>query len=406
LFDLKSDALLSRLVETSAGLTPVGVTRWTAQLADPNFERAFRLSRFPEDRRRVLLLLALGFAGNVLNLFLELYTFIGGRSGIEPLVFAVAVNVLPVIGLPLVLRTRTPAMLEWFVVGAVTIGALSRLAILGLHPHYNSMWPALMLSVVFVIYLFLPIRLTAALALAVGFSLVAPLFWAWTQAGQLPVEEFARGVIALAVSNGLGFIAANGLQRSQRMQFGQSLMLRELLSTDSMTGIANRRRFDEELAREWRRCSREGVPLSLLMIDIDHFKDYNDHYGHPQGDACLRQVAQLLANEVGRSGDLVARYGGEEFVCLLPGADSDGALTVANKLVAALRDADIAHARSPGRPRLTMSIGVATTKEFQDEPANLLGCADQLLYVAKAAGRDQIAAKRLATVKSAAVNAA
>ena len=400
LFDLRSHTLLSRLDETASGLTPVRVTRWTAQLADPNIEQAFRYFRFPDDRSRVLLLLALGGVGNLLNLALELYTYIGGRSGIEPLIVAIAVNVLPVIGLALALRTTTPRMLEAFVIAAVSIGVLARLTMLGLHPHFSAMWPALMLSVVFVIYLFLPIRLGAAVGLALGFSLVAPFFWVWTQAGLLPVDEFARGLIALAVANGLGFVAANGMQRSQRVQFGQSLMLRELLSTDSMTGIANRRRFDEVLAGEWRRCARDGAPLSLLMIDIDYFKDYNDHFGHLQGDACLREVAQLLVAEFGRPGDLLARFGGEEFVGLLPGAGSEGALAVANKLAAALRKADIAHPHSPLPPRLTMSIGVATAKEFHGEPASLLGYADLLLYAAKAAGRNQIIAKSLATINS------
>ena len=400
MFDFRSDTLLSQRRETAAELTPVRVTRWTAQLADPNVERAFRYYRFPDDRNRVLLLLALGCIGNLLNLALELYTYAGGRSVIEPLIVAVAVNVLPVIGLALALRTRTPRMLERFVIAAVTIGVLARLTILGLQPHFSAMWPALMLSVVFVIYLFLPIRLGAAIGLAVGFSLTAPFFWLWTQAGLLPFDEFARGLIALAVANGLGFIAANGMQRSQRVQFGQSLKLRELLSTDAMTGIANRRRFDEVLAGEWRRCARDGVPLSLLMIDIDHFKHYNDHFGHLQGDACLRQVAQLLVVEFGRPGDLLARFGGEEFVGLLPGAGSEGALAVAGKLVAALRKANIAHPHSPLSPRLTMSIGVATANDLQGEPASLLGYADFLLYAAKAAGRNQIVAKCLVTTNA------
>ena len=400
LFKLRSDTLLSRLGEPAAGLTPVRVTRWTAQLADPAFEQAFRLDRFPEDRNRVLLLLALGAISNLLNLILELYTYTGGQSGIEPLIVAIAVNVLPVIGFALAMKTRTPNMLEAFVIAAVTVGILARLTILGLQPHFSAMWPALMLSIVFVIYLFLPIRLAAAIGLALGFSLIAPFFWVWTQAGVLPVEEFARGLIALAVANGLGFIAANGMQRSQRVQFGQSLILRELLSTDSMTGIANRRRFDEALAGEWRRCARDGAPLSLLMIDIDHFKDYNDHFGHLQGDACLRQVAQLLVAEFGRPGDLLARFGGEEFVGLLPATGSEGALAVANKLAAALGKADIPHPHSPLPPRLTMSIGVATVNDLRGEPESLLGYADLLLYAAKAAGRNQIVAKCLVTTNA------
>ena len=166
-------------------------------------------------------------------------------------------------------------------------------------------------------------------------------------------------------------------------------MLQQLLSTDALTGIANRRRFDDGLDREWRRCSRAGAPVSLLMIDVDHFKAYNDHCGHLQGDECLRQVARLLVDVVGRPGDLVARYGGEEFVCLLPEIGMAGALSIADKLAATLKQADIYHPRSPAGARLTVSIGVATMKNVSGPPMELVAFADRLLYAAKAAGRNQ-----------------
>jgi diguanylate cyclase (GGDEF)-like protein len=126
------------------------------------------------------------------------------------------------------------------------------------------------------------------------------------------------------------------------------------------------------------------------MIDVDHFKLYNDQFGHQQGDDCLRQVARLLVDTVGRPGDLVARYGGEEFVCLLPECNMGGALAVANKLIAALRQADIHHPRSPAGARLTMSIGAACAKDLSGAPDALMGFADKLLYAAKAAGRNQV----------------
>ena len=168
-----------------------------------------------------------------------------------------------------------------------------------------------------------------------------------------------------------------------------------LLSTDAMTGIANRRRFDAALEREWRRCRRAGAPLSLLMIDVDHFKAYNDYCGHPQGDACLRQLAQLLVDTIKRPGDIVARYGGEEFVVLMPDIGTAGALAVANKLAAALRHADITHPRSPAGPRITISIGAATARNLNGKPAALVEFADRLLYAAKAAGRNQVSVGQL-----------
>jgi diguanylate cyclase (GGDEF)-like protein len=167
-----------------------------------------------------------------------------------------------------------------------------------------------------------------------------------------------------------------------------------------MTGIANRRRFDVAIEREWRRCRRAGAPLSLLMIDVDHFKAYNDHCGHPQGDACLRQLAQLLVDTVGRPGDVVARYGGEEFVVLLPEIGAAGALAVANKLAAALRHADIVHPRSPAGPRMTISIGAATAKNLAGDAAGLVEFADRLLYAAKAAGRNQVSVGQLTPARA------
>ena len=252
------------------------------------------------------------------------------------------------------------------------------------------MGPALMVGIVFVIYLYLPIRFVTSVALAAAFSVVAPFWWSLSLGAALPPDQLYRALVWLLLANALGFTAANSLQRSLRMQFAQSLLLQQLLSTDALTGIANRRRFDGALEREWRRCRRTGAPLSLLMIDVDHFKPYNDQFGHQQGDDCLRQVARLLLDGVGRPGDLVARYGGEEFLCMLPDSGMAGALAVANKLAAAVRQADIYHPRSPAGARLTISIGAATAKDLSGEPSALMAFADKLLYAAKAAGRNQV----------------
>jgi diguanylate cyclase (GGDEF)-like protein len=306
------------------------------------------------------------------------------------LVAVFAVNVMPALGLAIATRVRTPAMLETLIVVAISFGIITRLGLLSLHPDLGAMWPALMLGLVFVIYLFLPVRLMTSVALASGFSVVAPACWVWAQAGVLQPDQFGRGLICVMLANALGFVAANSLHRSQRTQFAQRLVMQQLLSTDAMTGIANRRRFDAALDREWRRCRRARTPLSILMIDVDHFKAYNDYCGHPQGDACLRQVAQVLVEAVGRPGDLAARYGGEEFVCLLPEVSAAGALTVAERLMAALRQANIVHPRSLAGPRLTISIGVATAEALTGEAERLVEFADQLLYAAKRAGRNQV----------------
>ncbi|WP_114859068.1 diguanylate cyclase [Azospirillum brasilense] len=171
----------------------------------------------------------------------------------------------------------------------------------------------------------------------------------------------------------------------------QTDLLRTLSFNDGLTGIANRRRFDEVLLREWRRCGRAQLPLSLIMLDVDQFKPYNDHYGHQAGDECLRAVAQLLAEQMMRPGDLIARYGGEEFVCLLPETDEEGAVQVAERLRQTVTGQRLPHAASHVADHITISLGVGTARPLLDDtPDRLTQLADGLLYEAKRAGRNRV----------------
>ncbi|MCO5112420.1 MAG: GGDEF domain-containing protein, partial [Burkholderiaceae bacterium] len=171
-------------------------------------------------------------------------------------------------------------------------------------------------------------------------------------------------------------------------------LLEQLTTQDHLTGISNRRRFDDSLAQEWQRAAREQTPLSLIAIDIDHFKAYNDHYGHPQGDQCLIQVARALTTCVTRPTDLVARCGGEEFAGLLPSTDSTGAARLAGQMRAAIEAEGLEHARSPTHPHVTISLGVATMVPQTEESAQLLvDLADAALYEAKGVGRNAFVAR-------------
>jgi diguanylate cyclase (GGDEF)-like protein/PAS domain S-box-containing protein len=171
----------------------------------------------------------------------------------------------------------------------------------------------------------------------------------------------------------------------------QSDQLRAQVFIDGLTGIANRRRFDEALRAEWRGCRRHGRPLALLMIDIDHFKLYNDHYGHQAGDTCLQAVAATLKQRLGRSHDLAARYGGEEFVCLLPDCDLAGANAKAEELRLAVTQLGLPHEVSPTAPHVTISVGVAVWLPAGDiGPERLIADSDAALYAAKNSGRDRI----------------
>jgi diguanylate cyclase (GGDEF)-like protein/PAS domain S-box-containing protein len=169
--------------------------------------------------------------------------------------------------------------------------------------------------------------------------------------------------------------------------------LAALATLDSLTGLANRGRFDQRLQEEWARALREGTPLSLLMIDVDHFKTFNDQYGHPAGDACLRSVAKALQSEARRPADLAARYGGEEFVLLLPNTEAAGCKLVGERVGEELRRLNITHAMNPPSKRVTVSLGGATiwpNAELATESSSLVNAADRALYAAKAAGRNRL----------------
>jgi diguanylate cyclase (GGDEF)-like protein len=169
--------------------------------------------------------------------------------------------------------------------------------------------------------------------------------------------------------------------------------LERLAHVDGLTGIANRRRFDEALDLEMRRCQRANQPISLLLLDIDHFKQYNDYFGHGMGDLCLTQVAASLSHNVARAADLVARYGGEEFAVILPQTDCEGARQIAERLRERILALNIPHSPSTGQAIVSISIGVAClVPDTATPPADLVNAADKQLYAAKHAGRNRVCA--------------
>ncbi len=179
--------------------------------------------------------------------------------------------------------------------------------------------------------------------------------------------------------------------RTQITIKAQADLLRSLSFTDSLTDVANRRRFDKVLLSETQRVRRNGEALALLMIDVDYFKRYNDRYGHQQGDACLRSVAACLSKCVLRPHDLVARYGGEEFACILPETTLAGALKIALTMEHSVRALAIAHEDSDCASVVTISIGAALMNlSASDGPVALVRAADAQLYLAKAAGRARV----------------
>lgn len=187
-------------------------------------------------------------------------------------------------------------------------------------------------------------------------------------------EDFSRAPEEIA--------SLNHSFRELLLQMQQLLnRLEAQVSTDALTGVANRRRFDEALDQEWRRSLRSGEALSLLLLDVDHFKLYNDHYGHVQGDSCLQQVAATLLAEASRSTDLVCRIGGEEFAVLLPATAEADAVRLAQGIVTALDRLAIPHAKSSVAPHVSLSIGVASgVPSPHQTPTSLIQRADAALY--------------------------
>jgi diguanylate cyclase (GGDEF)-like protein len=192
---------------------------------------------------------------------------------------------------------------------------------------------------------------------------------------------FAGGVVLLA------FLLSAQLRRRMRAESELALLAR----TDSLTGLHNRRTFGETLDKEWRRARRSGTVFSLLFVDLDRFKAYNDTYGHQAGDDALAAVASCIGDHIRRPADSAARYGGEEFVVVLPGTSSEGAVFIAEKIRAAISDLAIEHAGSEFG-RVTASIGAAAwTSESDGDMSAVIHAADEALYNAKAAGRNKVA---------------
>lgn len=185
--------------------------------------------------------------------------------------------------------------------------------------------------------------------------------------------------------------AYRALRVSQQQLLDTNLMLQSLMNSDGLTGLSNRRHFDEYLELEWRRAMREQQQMSLLMIDVDYFKAFNDSFGHLAGDEALRQVAAAIRGSCSRPSDLPARYGGEEFALVLPNTSPGGARLIAEKLRHAVYGLAIAHTAPEADARLTVSLGIATlTPAIGSQCRQLISAADKGLYLAKNNGRNQV----------------
>jgi diguanylate cyclase (GGDEF)-like protein len=185
---------------------------------------------------------------------------------------------------------------------------------------------------------------------------------------------------------------AIALEQARQEAEAATLAMQQVAYVDSVTAIANRRRFDEHLRVEWQRLARDKEPLSLILCDIDYFKFFNDHYGHQAGDVCLKDVAQAMDRVMKRAADLVARYGGEEFAIVLPNVRLKGAVHIARLIQMEIRHLEIPHAKSAVSPNVTLSLGISSRiPNLEQRPESLITAADRALYQAKAQGRNTYA---------------
>lgn len=226
-------------------------------------------------------------------------------------------------------------------------------------------------------------------------NLLSSAMQAHLDGSSVPIPEQGEDEIAAMGATFAYFVKARQQAEQRLAEANRHLQqvnaeLEKLSATDTLTGIANRRRFEQALAEEWRRAQRDQYPLAIIMVDVDRFKAFNDTYGHPEGDECLHRVAQALASCLHRSGDLVARYGGEEFILLLPQSNLEQATEVGDRLCTVVQELAIPHQFSCTGV-VTVSVGVAAlTPRPNTFPDLLIGLADNALYDAKAGGRNSV----------------
>ncbi len=296
----------------------------------------------------------------------------------------------------------------WSYITAACVVCLSAITVASggfQNPYFNQHSSYVVMLVLMIIYGVAGLRLLHALticllggSLSLALILGLGLHHDWGQFGQYFVMANLVGLgvcYVLERRDRIMFLQARLLELEKHQLNVLSQRLEQLAREDALTGLANRRHFNDVLAREWERGRRDRTPLALIFIDIDHFKPYNDAHGHLEGDRALAAIGAALRQVVRRSGDLAVRYGGEEFVLLLPNTTIEGAEGVARQVLQAVDELQIPHRASQVARHVTASLGVAAdVPAGQRSPSHLIAAADAAVYTAKAAGRHRIIVQR------------
>ncbi|HXC20890.1 MAG TPA: diguanylate cyclase [Steroidobacteraceae bacterium] len=281
-------------------------------------------------------------------------------------------------------RICTPVMIVALTIVGLSGAAVQIVASLG---GITTLFPSLMITILF-IYLLGGLIFYHAVAANV---FVMFMYLAVGTALMLPGREFSHDALAVLGTNLFGASVAYMHEKTSRKRFLEACLLREMVARDGLTGIQNRRMFDQHIARAWQQAVREEKRIAVLLADIDCFKDYNDHYGHQAGDECLRAVAVSLSQCARRPLDFVARYGGEEFAIVLYQASHEYVAEVLTRIQRSIAELNIPHDASRVASRLTVSIGAAFVLPAANRTLEgLIQLADEALYSAKEEGRNRV----------------
>lgn len=368
----------------------------------PRLEALFQHYYLQRNRRRMLGSLALGMA------FFLAFAGFDAQLLAEPapayrLRFGLILPVAAAVFLLLALVRR-----DWLAELVYALGLCLAAGVLlaisrDLAPRVEHIYLAALLLILMHAYVFAGLRV--GYALLAGFLITLGAVLAMALESDFDQAMLGVWTATLAATNVMGLFACFTIETCIRQDFLRSRLLtarrlkledsnqllRELAMEDELTGLANRRRFRERIREEWRRCARERKPLSLLLVDVDAFKPYNDALGHQQGDTCLRRLAEVIGNYARRPGDTAARYGGEEFAVVLTGCGLRDALNIAESLRAEIAELAIPHPDSPVADRVTVSIGLGCmTPGPEDDVEAFFETVDQALYSAKEQGRNRM----------------
>ena len=355
----------------------------------PDLESEFRQANLDENLKHIRANLCLGIVTTL--------AFIGIEAAVLPAVVNRVTGLIHVAGIvPIFLVTLAATFSaqrhRWFATTALAAGILLGLAVVAIHitaslRGISLLFPCVLLATIFVYFmggLIFYQALTANVLVAIVYVMAS-------LALQLPGRDFLYDALSLVAVNVFCASVVYMHEKISRMRFLEAGMLRELVARDGLTGIQNRRMFDQHIQKVWQQGQREGKRVGVLLVDIDCFKNYNDRYGHQAGDECLRAVAISLSQCARRPMDFVARYGGEEFAVVLYEASREYVAEVLTRIQRSIAELNIAHDASHVASRLTVSIGAAfNTPSGHRTPDGLVQLADEALYSAKEQGRNRV----------------